>query len=819
MLGVLCGARDIVRERWNETTILGTTIRFALSHRCGTRDECNVMCGKSVCIWTCCVRGVTLHTISTFTPDKFNAVAADSFRTKIAGPSSDLTRTSVKPQANHIVLEFVTFVHNTGDTKSWTVHAHLPCALLGLLLLELLAPQAFSQVHPPRHLRELLPDLPLSSTSYRLPLWSIDINSRNSSLSVYGNSLWGLSLTLSYQAKRFFASVMRVSEAFLTRYAFPVPSVVACSGYVVNTTPHTVQFHSGSHAHAWLKFGSALTHSIHACVIWCVCLIPLSFFDNSIHFFFIFAVFFLISLSFFLPVKFIHQDMVDKYPAYFRWGPWHPGRDNEPPTSYEPNEYHISETAELFTQESIGENGSLKTLSTMTSPSALRSLHHWEDDASRRRACHSHGEGLSRNQWWIWSRDAVKGLPSRYLPLHQKARVKPDTKVKLLWVRKLRSTIRTGRHVVSSQHTDRFIVENDETNSYTEAESEMTLKSRSFLHRVNDQVRKRQKQSSKDATTDSDKLSVLWWMLMSSALQASVFLRNNYSDTWHSIQNTEDLTMKQMFDIINWEDSSWKHLPLVGDEQVISLSHKGLRIFRFCVMFWKDEREPTIKYCMGRQIVQIRHFTGPISQRESLQGVPVQVRKWISLVHWQQVNSSHRATGPTKCAMNWSIEETHEYIQWLVNAVDWTTAELVCFCRLSFLLSVSASLDCFSSDVRTLHWLKGWQKAQVHIHPALHAHVLSRCECCTWSLRLLHSLHLLPHHLSDHPAVPTARHFQLPGCGWQIRCTLPLRTLAPWPRITPPQVMSPTTTSSQRLCRIHPGVLERAAVPQWLRLR
>ena len=53
--------------------------------------------------------------------------------------------------------------------------------------------------------------------------------------------------------------------------------------------------------------------------------------------------------------------------------------------------------------------------------------------------------------------------------------------------------VRTGRPVVFAQHTDRFIVENDETNSYAEAASEMSLKSRSFLHRMNDQVRKRQK--------------------------------------------------------------------------------------------------------------------------------------------------------------------------------------------------------------------------------------------------------------------------------------------------------------------------------------
>ena len=86
---------------------------------------------------------------------------------------------------------------------------------------------------------------------------------------------------------------------------------------------------------------------------------------------------------------------------------------------------------------------------------------------------------------------------------------------------------RTGRPVVSSQHTDRFIIENDETNSYTEAESGMSLESRSFLNRENDQVRKRQNQSSKDATKDSDKHSVIWGMFMSSTLQASVFMWKN----------------------------------------------------------------------------------------------------------------------------------------------------------------------------------------------------------------------------------------------------------------------------------------------------
>ena len=79
-------------------------------------------------------------------------------------------------------------------------------------------------------------------------------------------------------------------------------------------------------------------------------------------------------------------------------------------------------------------------------------------------------------------------------------------------------------------------------------------------------------------------------MFMSSTLQASVFMEKNYSDNLHSIKNTEDLTMKQMFDVsekliteqsdeicgvntIDWEHSSWKYFSLVGDEQVISLLH------------------------------------------------------------------------------------------------------------------------------------------------------------------------------------------------------------------------------------------------------
>ena len=74
---------------------------------------------------------------------------------------------------------------------------------------------------------------------------------------------------------------------------------------------------------------------------------------------------------------------------------------------------------------------------------------------------------------------------------------------------------------------------------------------------------------------------------MSVTLESGIFMGKNYSDNQHSIKNTKDLTMKQMFNFsaklvsehdeiygvktIDWENHSWKYLSLIGDEQVISL--------------------------------------------------------------------------------------------------------------------------------------------------------------------------------------------------------------------------------------------------------
>ena len=143
---------------------------------------------------------------------------------------------------------------------------------------------------------------------------------------------------------------------------------------------------------------------------------------------------------------------------------------------------------------------------------------------------------------------------------------------------------------------DKFVID-DDMDSDTATESNLSLKSRSFLKRVNDRLRKMLDRSPEDAMQDNDKHSLICGMFMSSTLEASVFMGKNNSENLFSIKNTgENLAMKQMFDIseklivgqsdeiygvtpINWEDSSWKYLSLIGDEEVISLSHAKVYVF------------------------------------------------------------------------------------------------------------------------------------------------------------------------------------------------------------------------------------------------
>ena len=94
----------------------------------------------------------------------------------------------------------------------------------------------------------------------------------------------------------------------------------------------------------------------------------------------------------------------------------------------------------------------------------------------------------------------------------------------------------------------------------------------------------------------------------------------HYSGNPHSIKNTEDLTMKQMFDIsekliseqsdeiygvntVNWCDSSCKHLSLVGSEKVISLSHTKVYVLSHSVLcLGRMNENPQSKYAWENRL-------------------------------------------------------------------------------------------------------------------------------------------------------------------------------------------------------------------------
>ena len=123
---------------------------------------------------------------------------------------------------------------------------------------------------------------------------------------------------------------------------------------------------------------------------------------------------------------------------------------------------------------------------------------------------------------------------------------------------------------------------------------------------MNDQVRKRQKRSSMNVTENDEKIFCDMESVHVCNIESAIFMGKNYSDNWHSIKNTKDLTTKRMFDIsaklvseqdeiygvntIDWDDYSWKYLSLIGDEQVISLQRTKVYVLSDSVL------------CLGKMI-------------------------------------------------------------------------------------------------------------------------------------------------------------------------------------------------------------------------
>ena len=87
---------------------------------------------------------------------------------------------------------------------------------------------------------------------------------------------------------------------------------------------------------------------------------------------------------------------------------------------------------------------------------------------------------------------------------------------------------------------------------------------------------------------------------MAAPLNAATFMGKNFSTSQSFVKNSEDPTLKQMFDVtaqlvnnqeeihgldkIQWDKDSWTRLSLIGDETVINLQCTKVYVFSDSVL-------------------------------------------------------------------------------------------------------------------------------------------------------------------------------------------------------------------------------------------
>ena len=120
-----------------------------------------------------------------------------------------------------------------------------------------------------------------------------------------------------------------------------------------------------------------------------------------------------------------------------------------------------------------------------------------------------------------------------------------------------------------------------------------------FVNKVRNQVRIRQKRMSSNAE-DCTEHSIIWGMFMATTLNAATFMGKNYSTMQNVVQNEENLTLKQMFDVtaqtihneeeiycldkIVYQKNSWTQLSLINDPVIVSLQSTKVYVFSDSVL-------------------------------------------------------------------------------------------------------------------------------------------------------------------------------------------------------------------------------------------
>ena len=88
-------------------------------------------------------------------------------------------------------------------------------------------------------------------------------------------------------------------------------------------------------------------------------------------------------------------------------------------------------------------------------------------------------------------------------------------------------------------------------------------------------------------------------------LRQFTFLKNTgkHPTLKQMFEISEKLILEQSDEIFGVSQISWEN-----SRSQQSLTCKGLCILRFCVMSWKCESEPNIKYCLGTAVGLVQRF-------------------------------------------------------------------------------------------------------------------------------------------------------------------------------------------------------------------
>ena len=128
--------------------------------------------------------------------------------------------------------------------------------------------------------------------------------------------------------------------------------------------------------------------------------------------------------------------------------------------------------------------------------------------------------------------------------------------------------------------------------------------------------------------------------------QLAFHQKHEKSDNETDVRHIWEIGIRTRWDL--WSENNWLGQSFMevfvfdwwwGNHQ--SSTHKDLRIFRFCIVSWKDEREPSIKHSLGRKTGVVHKFTGIQKLWQNWRwanGVRVEFVLWIQYVAAQSIS-------------------------------------------------------------------------------------------------------------------------------------------------------------------------------------